>query len=55
MDEASFQDGGTTEFRRAEAVRTEAYDQVRSAAERGVPSFRENCSARAPLEGVYFC
>ena len=29
-------------------------DQVKSTAERGVPSERENCSAKAPLEGVYF-
>lgn len=48
-------EAGTTELRRASAVRREAYDQVRSPAERGVPSSRENCSARDPLDGVYFC
>ena len=52
-DEAP-QEAGTLPARRAMAVRKEAYDQVRSTAEIGEPSERENCSARPPFEGVYF-
>lgn len=48
-------DAGTTLLRAATMVKNDAYDHVRSAAERGVPSDFENCSDRAPLEGVYFC
>lgn len=29
-------------------------DQVKSTADRGVPSDRENCSVRPPPHGVYF-
>lgn len=55
LADVSPQEAGTVAFRRAAAVRRAAYDQVRSSAERGVPSERENCSARAPDDGVYFC
>lgn len=47
------QEAGITAARALYAVRNAAYDQVRSTAERGAPLLRENCSASAPLEGVY--
>lgn len=53
LAELSPQEAGTTDCLRAEAVRREAYDQVRAEAESGVPSVRENCSVREPSEGVY--
>jgi hypothetical protein len=49
------QDAGTTPLRLAYAVKNAAYDHVKSAALSGLPSDLEYCSARAPLEGVYFC
>lgn len=47
------QPAGTTPARLAAAVRNEAYDQVRSRAERGVPLLRSYCSARDPLDAAY--
>lgn len=47
------QEAGTMPARRSAALRNEAYDQVRSAAESGVPLALSNCSERAPVEGVY--
>jgi len=47
-------DSGITPFLACTAETNAAKDQVKSTAERGVPSFRENCSARPPSEGVYF-
>lgn len=48
-------EAGSSLLRAATAVRKEAYDQVRSAAERGLPSSLEYCSARAPSAGVNLC
>ena len=55
LAEGSPQEAGTWLLRRAVAVRKDAYDQVRSMAERAVPSVRENCSEREPLAGVCAC
>jgi len=43
-------DAGTLPARRSAAVSKAAYDQVRSYADNGVPSERENCSEREPLD-----
>src|SRR6478609_3770357 len=48
------QEGGITPARRSAAERNAAYDQVKSVAERGWPSFLSNCSARWPSVPTYF-